>query len=402
MREHEIIAACLDSRAAFEQVDPHITKHDLSVLAWKIYQSVQDWYGRDPKAARADRAAVLERILLSLGQDKHKQAVREFFQALPAQSSPENAAYNLLVAKRQNKGAELAAAMFDKPDDTDALTTLAQEYLDLLEATSLQRSDVQRGERTARAIVQRKQQSGTVPLYPPRLDRAADGNCMPGHHILIFGRPESGKTLVTLNLVAKFLLQGRTVLYIGNEDPQDQIDTRLLSRLTRQTVPWVEANIETVADKLDPVLERYISVHMTPGTIAEIEREVQACKPDVLVLDQIRNLNMGNVNDPLEAAGIAARAMAGRHQLVTVSVTQAADRRQRYSEEIPIWLGQGDVHGSRTTLPGQCDLMIGLGVNDELEQKGLRAVSLCRNKLSGRHERFMVRVDPARNLILPD
>lgn len=402
MKEQEILAACMDSRAAYDQINSHVNKTDFSVLGWKAYQQVQDWYERDVGAQSAPRAAVLDRLFLLLSQDKHKQAMREFFSSMPAECSAENAATTLLQIKRANKSAELAAYMFDHPEDTDKLRLLTEQYLELLDATKLERSEITYGERTARGIIQRKRQHGTISLYPPRLDRAVDGSCMPGHHILVFGRPESGKTLLVLNLVGKFLLQQKRVLYVGNEDPQDAIDSRLLSRLCRQPAPWVEANIDSLESRLNPILANYVSVHMTPGSIAEIEREIKAAKPHVLVVDQIRNLDMGGTSDPQGDAGIAVRALAGRHGLVVVSVTQARDMRQRHSEELPIWLDQGDVHGSRTTLPGQCDLMIGLGVNEDLERLGQRALRLCRNKMSGRHESFLIRVDPTRNLILPD
>ncbi len=47
---------------------------------------------------------------------------------------------------------------------------------------------------------------------------------------------------------------------------------------------------------------------------------------------------------------------------------------------------------SNTGIPAQADLMIGIGVTKEYEENGLRMLSLPKNKLSGRHVHFPLRL----------
>jgi len=91
----------------------------------------------------------------------------------------------------------------------------------------------------------------------------------------------------------------------------------------------------------------------------------------------------------LEQAAKEARGLAKRNNTLVVSVTQAAD-----SATGRIVLGRGDVHNSNIGIPGQVDLMLGIGADESMEQRGLREISLVKNKISGNHDHFTVRFNP--------
>ena len=114
-------------------------------------------------------------------------------------------------------------------------------------------------------------------------------------------------------------------------------------------------------------------------------------KPDVLVLDQLRNLNMHQDNYvlKLEEAATQARTWAKKYSCVVVSVTQAGD-----SASNKAVLDLGDVDYSNTGIPAQADVMIGLGANDHHARNGELVISLPKNKVSGNHEYFTVGVEP--------
>jgi hypothetical protein len=82
-----------------------------------------------------------------------------------------------------------------------------------------------------------------------------------------------------------------------------------------------------------------------------------------------------------------------------VSVTQANDRTERYGQEPPIILTQSDIDSSRTGVPGANDLILGVGVNDELRLRGQRMISIAKSKLSSKKdakEPFLVEMDTDR------
>jgi hypothetical protein len=185
------------------------------------------------------------------------------------------------------------------------------------------------------------------------------------------------------------------VLYIGNEDPVRDIMVRIVSNLTGMTVDEMAAaeNVDQTALEKGA---RNIAVKATsPGTIREIEALIKRHKPDVLFVDQLRNITSGktdNFTQLLDKNAQAVRALGKRHGLVTVSITQAGD-----SATGRAVLGMGDVDSSNTGIPGAADLMIGVGVTDSLEQAGQRMLSLCKNKLGAVHPTVPVEFDPFRS-----
>ena len=96
----------------------------------------------------------------------------------------------------------------------------------------------------------------------------------------------------------------------------------------------------------------------------------------------------------IETASNTMRTIAKKYGIVTVSITQAGD--SAYNKLV---LEQGDVYFSNTGVPGSADLMIGVGINDDFEYNNKRMLSICKNKINGKHEYFPVKVDPARNLM---
>jgi archaellum biogenesis ATPase FlaH len=220
-------------------------------------------------------------------------------------------------------------------------------------------------------------------VWPPALNEVLDGGAKPGHHILVFAPTEMGKTLFVINAVAGFLKQGLRVLYCGNEDPAADILMRLMTRLTGMTKHEIRDN-PTKAEKLlgERNWSKLTLASLAPGTFKQIHDLVDKYDPRVVVLDQLRNIAVDSENrtQALEKAATSARNLGKSKGLLVVSVTQAAD-----SASGKTVLGRGDVDSSNVGIPGQCDLMIGIGADSSMEDQGLRILSLPKNKLSGKH-----------------
>jgi hypothetical protein len=97
----------------------------------------------------------------------------------------------------------------------------------------------------------------------------------------------------------------------------------------------------------------------------------------------------------LEKAAMAARNLGKKHGAMVMSVTQAGD-----SASGKAILEMGDVDSSNTGIPAQADVMVGIGASMEDIEMGRRVISLPKNKRSGQHGYFPVRVDPTRSRIL--
>jgi hypothetical protein len=135
---------------------------------------------------------------------------------------------------------------------------------------------------------------------------------------------------------------------------------------------------------------------LSPGTPTEIEELVVEHTPDVLIVDQLRNLNVKEDNfvRALEKAASAVRNIGKRHHCVVISVTQAGDSASGKSV-----LDMGDVDNSNTGIPAQADVLLGIGMSSEDEARGFRVLSLCKNKPGGNHDFFPVAVEPAKSMV---
>ena len=72
-----------------------------------------------------------------------------------------------------------------------------------------------------------------------------------------------------------------------------------------------------------------------------------------------------------------------------LSVTQGAD-----SCRNKLILDTGDVDSSNVGIPAQADVMIGIGMDATMEAEGTRMLSMPKNKISGNHDAFPVRINP--------
>jgi hypothetical protein len=180
-------------------------------------------------------------------------------------------------------------------------------------------------------------------------------------------------------------------LYIGNEEPTEDTRIRVISRLTGRIRAEIEADPEGTWDMLQGTgYERFLTVDLAPGTQRQMDQLMSTEKPDVLLIDQLRNVNMKEENYvvKLEKAATAARNLGKKHNALVISVTQAGD-----SASGKAILDMGDVDFSNTGIPAQADVMIGIGATREDEAMGRRVLSLCKNKRSGRHDAIPVNVN---------
>jgi hypothetical protein len=405
MLDQQILLASCKSREAWEKVRKYISSRELSPNIGFWWKLVQEYYERDRKAESINLEVLRELGKTRIQNPKHVDGLIGALVASDHGTSPANITVAALAVLRNNRAAEFASAAFS--GDYKKSQELLEEVNDLWSKDSLEAEE----EEVLRAAPAEELfsvvgQERRIPILPTALNIRVGGGVLPGQHILIFGRTEIGKSSFVINLMAGFIKQRQRVLYVGNEDEINAVKFRLMCRVTGKTAQEVEA---TKAESISLYRARGAEdlcrlVHMQPGTIEAIEKEVGEFKPAVLVLDQIRNLSSGEdgMTRKLEANAIRFRSLLARHNLVGVSVTQASDKSDRNSADTPVWLAAGDVDSSRVGLPAQADLMLGVGGNQEMISRGQRAISICKNKLfSGPQSRegFICNLDVARNIV---
>lgn len=401
MTDAKVIAAVLDSRSAYDKVRDHVEKEDLSPQGGAWWELIKDWYAKDPSASRVDRASLRARGESRL-PERHIDTLLGWYDSIEESPSPGNVAIDLLEVKRHSVGNLLCAAIQSK--DPKKIQKHYEEFGQLLHAEDLGRSEI-RWTEDDDEMNARLSRENLIPLHPRSLNAKCDGGAARGDHIIIFGRPEAGKTLFTVNLVGGFLRDGYKVLYIGNEEDTYKTRARIVCNLSGATKHQREQEPErSSAIAAEKGLGNLRILHMNPGTIAEIDEIMSEVRPDVLVIDQIRNVdsNADGLTQKLSDLAKGVRALLARYDCVGVSVTQAGDKTERHGQEPPPWLHMGDIDSSRTGLPAQADLVIGLGCNHEMQSANQRAVSLCKNKLNDSPDGrvgFVVSVDLSRSRV---
>jgi KaiC/GvpD/RAD55 family RecA-like ATPase len=398
VREKHILSASIKSREAFQSVAAHVGHSDFSEQGWVVWENICDYYDADSTAGYVDAGILSSKIARKVAADKHKEMFTNLVATLDAfDVSGRNVVDDLLETKREVVGHKLAHSLL-AGEQTALLLT---EYEQLLSAESFvaeDYEDARQGYSVEELCATGFNKDNLIQVMPASLNERLDGGVKPGHHIILFARPEMGKTMMTIEMMAGFLRQGLTVLYIGNEDPIDDINMRVVNRLSGMT----KLEVMTSPNKADVIArqngyEQLILKSLAPGTVREITGLIEKYSPHVLVLDQLRNLNMKNDNYvlALEQAAKQARQWGKRYSSVVVSVTQAGD-----SATGKAVLDMGDVDFSNTGIPSQADVMIGLGAGEEQIAAGEIVLSLPKNKVSGRHEYFACTVEASLSKIM--
>lgn len=392
-----LLAAILESRKVYDQFERHGDPESITGLGKHLYRACAEYYKTDGSVQSCDRSIITERVARTLPNPKHEAAFRSFMAGIPSECSPANVTRDIQELKRERIGGQLSLALANR-SPPDVIQGLIGEYGTVLDGHDGNQTD-QEAELVdaldTTDLTEEKPSESYIKLWPKQLNERLDGGALRGHHILIFARPECGKTLFAINLVAGFLSQKLDVLYVGNEEPVADIRDRIRGRLLKLSKSQIRSDRAASAARLRQ--SQSGSIGITEGTTFQQVRKALHSRPvDVVVIDQIRNMRLKSDSrtSELEAAGIEARSIAKEHSVLVVSVTQAGD-----SASGKVYLEMSDVDSSKTGIPASADLMIGIGADEAMKVNGLLGLSLPKNKLSGLHDKFTCTVNYSTGVI---
>lgn len=378
MYQNKLLAAALHDREVYEEMRQLGAFKDFSDKQEIILKLLTEYYNNDPSSASSDPDLIKAEIERKF--PKHSEMLCQMVDQLKPVSIP-NVMRAVVENRKQSVQEELAAALL-VPDNDEKVAVLMSE-LESLRQGSIDKEEAPKvsvGINIAE-VLKKTTKDARIALYPEAIQEAT-GGALRGHHILIFARPDCGKTTLAINLIYGFLRQGLRVLYMGNEDPEDEVKRHIVTRLTNRSPEHIEADPEGTQELLEKRnINNLIYVTLTPGTPMEVEREVIAHEPDVLIVDQSRNIHIPKIDNKvlaLEKVEQFIRNLGKKHDMLTISFTQGGD-----SAEGKLALTMGDVDFSNTGMQASADLMIGMGVNEDYERAGKRMLSFPKNKLSG-------------------
>lgn len=395
--EGKIIAAIYKDRDGYDILAPIVEKSSEAVFSdinAILYDRAAEYYENDKDATSIDLDVIRSHVAREY--PRQSDIVNIAIDKIESTEgiSCNNIVQEFLAVKRDAIGRRLAGEILAGRTPTDTL----EEYHSLcMGAEIVPAGDdiVVHSNIRSKDIAAALDSSNSIELYPPDLNDRV-GNLMRGDHILLFARPETGKSLIAINMVRGFVEQDLKVLYIGNEDSEQRMLPRFLCSIADITKDEMD---QLGGEELDRLLDstnidNLYFVHLEPGTFPQIRGLIERLKPDVVIVDQIRNVQTGGdgLTTGLERAGTEMRNIANEYNVLAVSITQAGE-----SANGKLRLDLSDVDSSKTGLPAQIDLMIGVGVNEDYEGRGKRMLSLPKNKISGDHSFFSIDVDVSKS-----
>jgi Mrp family chromosome partitioning ATPase len=391
MNEGILVSTLLSSREAYSELSPHIDKNTFSDIGQEVYKSITDYYETDGEATKASKEIIQE--ALSKKHPKRTAIITEYLQGLPEATSLRNLLKLFTAFKRDRLGLEIIQAISGGIEDK--AKTLMDEYL------TLNIEEIKDESFCATPLTELELHftgKNRVPLFPSKLSQLIGDGVPKQAQIVIFARPDVGKSVTAINIAVGAAETGYKVLYFGNEDPATKMMFRIVSRFTRTPEEVLRQDLEGwYAKALEAGYTNLTFVPSHPGTLAEIRKWVEKVKPDMVVIDQVRNLNVkpDSMTVNLEQASIGMRNLAKEFNFVSVLVTQAGE-----SAVGKLVLTMEDVEWSNTGVAAQADLMIGVGQNQDFKQQGKVMLSFPKNKLSAPILPFYAKIDyPTQRLL---
>ena len=221
-----------------------------------------------------------------------------------------------------------------------------------------------------------------------------------GHNVIIFARPEVGKSSLTAQFVSGWLRQGPRVNYYGNEEPVWKIGLNVVRNALSMSDRELQDNKARHPERLaewDVLQENLKLVDCVGMTLGDLRAHVKRTKPKFIVVDQADKVETGSADrythGVLKDIYASIRTIAKESDAITVNVSQAgadADGRR--------WLSYSMLDNSKTGKAGEADLIIGVGTDPgEANRNPMRYLCISKNKINGVHGQITTIFEHTRN-----
>ena len=218
-----------------------------------------------------------------------------------------------------------------------------------------------------------------------------------GNLVIIFARPEAGKTAFWVNLVSGvdgFASQGAKVCALINEEPAVRTQMRLINAHTGMTFDEIRADKVEANRRWAEIRKNIKILDTVDWSLDDVDEFVQKEKPDILVVDQLDKVNVkgsfARTDEKLRAIYTGAREIAKRNNCCVVAVSQAsADGHGKFDLTFDM------MEGSKTGKAAEADVIIGVGHRDKLDtDERIRSLAISKNKITGWHGQLVCTIVP--------
>ena len=218
-----------------------------------------------------------------------------------------------------------------------------------------------------------------------------------GNLMIVFARPETGKTAFWVSLVANrngFASQGAKVHALVNEEPAIRTQMRLISCWTGMTKEEISKDVSLATERWKEIKSNVKIIDTVNWDLDQIDAYCDVHKPDIVVVDQLDKIgvrgNFARTDEKLRAIYTGAREVAKRHDCCIIAISQASAEAQGRAE-----LTFDMMENSRTGKAAEADLIIGIGQQNVVDSEAvLRTLCVSKNKITGWHGRIDCEINP--------
>lgn len=392
MSEYSVLAACMQSSKAFTQVQRFNEDGDFSDKGSLVFKELARYYGKDAEATSVDKDIISRRL-----KKKYPTHAKQFTKFLSSigEVSVDNVLDDYCEVKCDSCAEKAGAYLMSGEHDKAA--PLLAKYNELKSIGLVEGEDAPAIYNDAHAdeFMDSISKANRIPVAPKALNEFIGGGLIAGSHTLFYAPPETGKTAAAINLAYGMCAAGKMCMYFGNEESADMYLNRMLCRFTRWPLDKVEADRDGATELArERGWANLTFVHLSPGTVPQVQRLILDKMPDVVIIDQLTNLRLGSGKEPektqlLEKLAYVMRMFYSKHKIAGVSMSQADEN--AIGKRI---LTIKNVYYSNIGVQGMCDLMIGIGMDRDMEHTGQRMLCLTKNKLGGQHVNVRVQLVP--------
>ena len=218
-----------------------------------------------------------------------------------------------------------------------------------------------------------------------------------GNFLIVFARPESGKTAFWVNMVAGqggFASQGAKVCALINEEPAIRTQMRLVNAHTGMSFAEIKDNPTKAGESWANIKDNMRILDTVDWSLDKIDSYVAKEKPNVLIIDQLDKVHVtgtfARTDEKLRAIYTGAREIAKRRSCALIGISQAsADASGRLDLTFDM------MENSKTGKAAEADVIIGVGFSNNLEvDQDLRSVAVSKNKITGYHGKITCKIIP--------
>ena len=385
MLEAKFLAAIVQDRNHLDVIGDHDVSGSLSDKGKLIFEEIKEYYAHDSNTPSVDLEVLGNR--LARKYPKHAEILRAVLGQFSEPVSGINVLIEVVELEKEAIKEKLIAALAGGKEAH--VNSLIKKWQELAVPVGEQGASVYNG-LSLDELLTTTEGAGRLLLEPVSLANQLHGGPLRGHNTIIFARPDVGKTAAAITVAASALKQEKRVLYCGNEDPAEMTIERLIANLTDIPLSKLPTNPSRIMERAKSLgYDNFYFVELYPGSVAEIEKHVKQLEPDVLIVDQMRNLRDQDTNRVIQLDSVARglRNIGKKYKLYNFSLTQAGD-----SASNKLYLEMGDCDFSNTGVPGAADCMIGIGATREYLESGHRMLSFPKNKIGGPDGKDPIRV----------